>query len=418
MPIEGLPGGDFRGCVTEMRGEVDNPAAFCAWKTHELTGDWPSEEALAVPAATESLHEGLTLTLSEAVMDDAGKLSGIVIAEGLSGNGRNHYTAEALATIADIFADAPIFINHSTDNESRDRPEGNLVNLVGRLSGTAGDFVIEDVEGGAKICRFKNAIITSEPPYIQERIKRGIWRDMSISASGEGAEQDDGTFRVTRFVKHPYTSLDLVTVGAAGGRAEFNESIGGVMSKEDMIKKLEAELAALRGDDIDSALAESKIPAEFRPDVRKLVESIISAVNTETEEATEDDEQPETEALIEGVPPEADGLPEEAQQLWLSTYNASQEAGDEPLTRVNQAWRAVVDYVLGMEAEEESGIETEEIAKAAAEAFKTLLSRIDGEKQGLGTGQPELQAAAGATRLAEALDGWGVENPEQLAGRM
>lgn len=47
MPIKGLPGGDFSGCVNAMRGKVDNPRAFCAWKTHELTGKWPAEEAIA-----------------------------------------------------------------------------------------------------------------------------------------------------------------------------------------------------------------------------------------------------------------------------------------------------------------------------------------------------------------------------------
>jgi len=45
MPIDGLPGGDFDGCVREMTGDVADPNVFCAWMVHKLTGEWPAEES-------------------------------------------------------------------------------------------------------------------------------------------------------------------------------------------------------------------------------------------------------------------------------------------------------------------------------------------------------------------------------------
>jgi len=41
-----MPFGDYSGmadCISKNKGK-DDPAAFCAWLCHDLTGKWPSEE--------------------------------------------------------------------------------------------------------------------------------------------------------------------------------------------------------------------------------------------------------------------------------------------------------------------------------------------------------------------------------------
>jgi len=71
MPIKGLPGGSFGGCVSAMQGKVDDPEAFCADKTHELTGKWPGQEshggsAMVAFRIPEAVAEQLLASVTEA----------------------------------------------------------------------------------------------------------------------------------------------------------------------------------------------------------------------------------------------------------------------------------------------------------------------------------------------------------------
>jgi hypothetical protein len=51
-----MPFGDYSGmadCISKNRGK-DDPAAFCAWLCHDLTGKWPSQEDYGeVPAKVQ-----------------------------------------------------------------------------------------------------------------------------------------------------------------------------------------------------------------------------------------------------------------------------------------------------------------------------------------------------------------------------
>jgi len=528
MPIKGLPGGDFAGCVQAMRGKVDNPRAFCAWRTRYLTGEWPSEEALEAckraseaelenaetksvtyngvtvrvtnrrsstrddkawmrrvfigdasylvhyadpdmpmrrnnadarkafltrhncdgkkdPQAAgfwacydwanpdegrEAVSEALTLALTETALDQRGNFSGQVIVEGQSKNGNNYYTREALQSIPEVFADAPIYINHTTRAEERERPEGDLLNLVGRLPSRREDFVLTEVDGRL-VCKFENGIITSEPPLIQERIRTGIWRDMRTSARGEGEERHDGLFYVTRFVQHPRTSLDLVTIGAAGGRAELQENLNtehmeATLDKQERIKKLEAELAELTegtSDAVNEAVARYKIPPEFAPAIRTLVEEMALDKKKDDEAM---DEKPEEEAeqeegamYKEQAVPELEGLPEGVAQMFMDAMAMAQEEGKDELQAKAYAWRAVVDHLLGMLSQREEEAKTEALtiaAQSAARAVKETLASVDaGHREGV---THPISEAARASSLDDELSAWGVKKPTLVLSKL
>ena len=438
MPIEGLPGGDFAGCVAAMSGEMDNPEAFCAWKTRELTGKWPTEEAdggtvaIAVsedtakelltalnsaltteehgeePAepetateAQESFHEtfNASLTIRESKQPNTVLLDGVIISEGRSAN-HNDYTLEALNSGPRVFANKPIRVNHPSRSDDRDRPEGDVWTQVGKLPDVDGFSVTRRGDGKHEL-RFTGAILSySEADrWIADRIRAGIIGDMSINAGGKGVREANG-FKVTEFTEA--TSHDLVTVAAAGGKATaLHESDGGTM------KKKEATEAA-----VTAVMESAKLPAEVRP----LIEAEAARL---TEMADGEEEKKPILPAAEGCAPTKEApafladLPDAAQTAWVGAYDQCMAGGgaDEAACS-NSAWLAVVKALAPAEAppatevdatpaedEKEEPAMTEALA-AYAKRLKAALAKVPGvgSVQGMGTGATQRREAAPAQR--------------------
>ncbi|MBZ0320271.1 MAG: hypothetical protein K8L91_27920 [Anaerolineae bacterium] len=147
------------------------------------------------------------------------KTEAVIIVQGESANGR-HYTEAALHSGIPIFTGRPVFADHPTSVEETQRPERSVRDVVGRL-GQA--YVGQDKH--AQPALRAPLIISESETGLRTKIKEGILGDLSIHAQGSGRRNGDGVFVVERFLNHPHTSVDLVTVGAAGGYVDLAESL-------------------------------------------------------------------------------------------------------------------------------------------------------------------------------------------------
>lgn len=408
MPIDGLPGGDFAGCVRAMRGKMDSPEGFCAWKEHELTGKWPAEEALTAACATVSeavLHETAPahLTVREATQPNTVLLDGTVIRAGMSANG-NNYTREALESAIAVFANKPIRINHPSRSEDRDRPEGDVWTQVGRLPEASG-FEIVQPEGTPCELRFKGAILSASAPdiWIPDRIRAGIIGDMSINAGGEGVREGDGSFRVARFTAA--TSLDLVTTGAAGGRATLHESLQGVenMTPEELRKLVAAQVAEALGqvNIVDRVMEAQGVPQEFRA----LVEAEAKRLKAADEPPAAPEPTPAQEAPGE-LPEILGGLPAELQTMWGDAFQTCMAGeGAEEMACGHQAWLAVCQSLIPPAPTEEEACapKMEAALTAYVKQVKAALGKLPGAGHitGMGAGAPPAAAAAPSGKTTE-----------------
>lgn len=409
MPIDGLPGGDFAGCVQAMRGKLDSPEGFCAWKEHELTGKWPAEESLTAvtpPELTEAaLHETApaSLIVREAQQPNTVLLDGVLIIEGLSGNG-NYYTREALLTAPAVFADKPIRINHPSRTEDKDRPEGNVWTQVGRMP-PAENFALYRRDDGRHEMRFTGAVLSASPPdvWIADRIRAGIIGDMSINAGGEGVREADGCFRVTRFTQA--TSHDLVTTAAAGGRAALQEANKGAenMTPEEVKKLVDAQIAEALGQVnlIDRIMEAQGLPQEFK--------SLLEAEAARLKAADGEEPAPAAPEKPAGAAPATTPdalalLPDALKGMWGDAYQLCM-AGESPdeLMCTNQSWLAVCQSLLpGPQTppEEEACAPktTTEALNAYARQIKAALAKTPGVGQitGMGSGGAPVKESAPA----------------------
>jgi hypothetical protein len=364
----------------------------------------PGVLVAAQESDTRELVETWDRSDTRAQIDESGNLSGIVLVEGLSANG-NHYTLEALQSGPAIFAGKPIYADHPTRTEERDRPERSVRDLVGRLPESASDFYVEKItEGkfdGRHALHYRNAKLSETADWLRTLIREGIAGDQSINAEGKGRGEDN------RFVVEAFTdamSLDFVTKGAAGGRgfveaegsnhdgiamdsltfdqlcearpdiidtigqrerrkaygekAELTELKQEVEVSTQLIQTLEARLRTLKKERretdaekiLEAGLAGQ--PQTVQSYVRQLVESDVRRFVEQEEEVAVPAEPagelaPVATDLERGdapkleLPPDVGALPEEAQALWLEAYTAALPEGEE--TATIKAWAAVFD---------------------------------------------------------------------------
>lgn len=162
----------------------------------------------------------------------------VIIVEGKSTN-RRHYTSAALQSGIAVFSGRPIFADHPTAVEETQRPERSVRDVVGRL-GQA--YVGKDKNGNPAL---RAPVVMSEAETgLRTKIKEGIIGDLSIHATGSGKRNADGEFVVESFIPHPHTSVDLVTVGAAGGYVDLQESVREVPAEDEPETPVEESAAA------------------------------------------------------------------------------------------------------------------------------------------------------------------------------
>ncbi|RLC86422.1 MAG: hypothetical protein DRJ03_08880 [Chloroflexi bacterium] len=199
--------------------------------------------------------------LTESRVDEQGNLHGIVLIEGRSENG-NVYTVEALESAIAVFANRPIYADHPTKTEQRERPERSVRDLVGSLP-SADNFWVGLVKEGQFAGRhalfYRNGRLSKTADWLATLIQEKIAGAQSINAVGAG-HWDTGNFIVEAFTDA--ISLDFVTRAAAGGQGQLQESSGvGGTARDVMDTDIEEAVAAV--------LAQMTLTefAQVRPDI-------------------------------------------------------------------------------------------------------------------------------------------------------
>ena len=203
----------------------------------------------------------------------------VLIDEGLGNRvNMNYYGPEALAGAPEVFECAPCFTDHPSESENSDRPERSIWHKAGYFTNVR----LETIEGKSTIKAVLTLDETETGEAVLSKIKAAIqfkadnpaaeaeYVGLSINATGE-SERRDMTINgepltvnyVTAFVKDPFTSVDIVTVPARGGRfLALLESISGArknkMEANKMSEALKKLLAKL------NEAAEVKTPEELK----------------------------------------------------------------------------------------------------------------------------------------------------------
>ncbi len=133
-----------------------------------------------------------------------------IITEGKGSSGV--YTRELLEQYASVFANRPMFGNHPTDPS---KPwERSPFDIKAKLGSTVEYKVVDGVAG-----LYGEAEVDDEVDRFLEKFRDQV--QVSIFASGEGSENDDGEYIVESLDgSDPYTSVDFVVAAGRGGGIE------------------------------------------------------------------------------------------------------------------------------------------------------------------------------------------------------
>ena len=174
---------------------------------------------------TESATEGGRRVVTESLLVTEGKVTAeslretgtlpiVVIQPGLNVSGTRFYPREALSAAVDMFDGQKMYVNHATDDEDFDRPEGDLHEWVGVIRnpriGAGGEILAEA------------AII--DPVWLDKLVAIAEAGELghlgvSIRALADGTLEefeDDLVFHISEILA--VRSVDFVTEPGAGGR--------------------------------------------------------------------------------------------------------------------------------------------------------------------------------------------------------
>jgi len=228
--------------------------------------DLGSSDSLSQVYAAESFRESYrsenarrilmasVAPMQEAAYDAAkGLLILTVIKPGLNKSGERYYPPEVLKRDHKIFEGNKMFMDHQTDREARERPEGSITNWGGTLK-----KVWAESDG-----TIKGQAVVIDPALklkLEELNKQGMLSDMGVSirALGEtvpGEIAGKKTAIVESLLRS--RSVDFVTHAGAGGQVEVMES-------------------DRDADDSDLDLVSETELRTRRPDLVQLIESAVT----------------------------------------------------------------------------------------------------------------------------------------------
>lgn len=182
--------------------------------------------------------------IQEAAYDASkGLLTLTVIRPGLNKSGERYYPANVLKRDHHIFEGAKMFVNHQTDRELKERPEGDINNWAATMK-----KVWAESDG-----TIKGQAAVIDPALkgkLEELSRQNMLSDMGVSIRALG-ESTAGEIsgKKTNIVESLLRarSVDFVTYAGAGGKVEMLESER-IDDETDVSQVSEAELRRLRPD--------------------------------------------------------------------------------------------------------------------------------------------------------------------------
>jgi hypothetical protein len=169
-----------------------------------------SASARGIFANVEQLEEAGTT-----YQPSTGDLTLTVIKPGWSKNNR-YYPAALLKQRANIFEGAKMFVDHATDAQDKQRPEGSVKDWVGTITGVK-------VESDGTVKATANIHNEAFKQNLTNLKKAGNLNQMGVSIRAFGEAKDgEAEGRKGKIVEslHGGKSVDFVTFAAAGGVVE------------------------------------------------------------------------------------------------------------------------------------------------------------------------------------------------------
>ncbi len=308
MPVKGLPGGDFAGCVLEMTGKVDNPEGFCAWKTHRLTGKWPAQESAqsgkidlsGIKPRKDGPYPGALWDVTLIGPDPSNEVPRV------ESNGKTYirskngllYSVEALRRDAAVFDKCRVYDNHLTDDEFKER--AGMRSFKNELAG-----VITEVRFDEGTTALVGVFRVGDRAYAQ---KLKDFHDLQILESAAGFSID--TFPVFGKVRFEgkmldtaegfkkVNSTDIVTEPAAGGGFDRLIAAQQTMEVQTMADITQEQVKQWIAEGIAEALAANNTAEAELETPEAGAEEVIQTVMEEVEAAIEDADTPAEAAEI------------------------------------------------------------------------------------------------------------------------
>lgn len=284
---------------------------------------------------------------SAAYNPTTGEMTITVIKPGFNKSKGRFYPADVLKRDHKIFEGAKMFVDHQTDSESKQRPEGSVNNWVGTIRNTWAE-----ADGTVKA---KVAVI--DPPFkakLDALNEKQMLGDMGVSIRAIGAARGakvDGidTTLVESFVRA--RSVDFVTFAGAGGRVEAIESESNDDTDVDLIS--EAQLRERRPDlitiieshnegkrvTIEQQLAEANQKLAAAEATNAQLTSQVAALTTQVQESVTAGKKAVAKAELTRLLSEAT-LPAKAKERLEKQFSEATE-----ITGMKEAIVAEVDYI-------------------------------------------------------------------------
>lgn len=222
--------------------------------------------------------------IQEAAYDASkGLLTLTVIRPGLNKSGERYYPADVLKRDHHIFEGAKMFVNHQTEKELKERPEGRVQDWAATMK-----KVWAESDGTIK---GQAAVIDPNlKAKLEELNKQGMLSDMGVSirALGESVPGEISG-KKTNIVESLLRarSVDFVTYAGAGGRVEVMES-DRIDDDIDLAQVSEAELRRLRPDLVQLIESQAKEQEMNEKELKALQDRLtaLEAENKKLQEST------------------------------------------------------------------------------------------------------------------------------------
>ncbi len=342
MPIDGLQGGTFEGCVLEMTGKVDDPEAFCAARIEELTGKHPSQES---QRATERIkltdiepgkgpYPGAIWNVT-LIGPDPERENSIIEIEGqeyiLSENGLP-YSTRSLRDEGHKFENCQVYDNHLTKQEFDER--GGMRSFGDELTG-----LLVGIKWQAGERKLKGQYRVGDRSYAQ---KLADFHELGILAQSAGLSIDTfPTYADKRFEGkrlkvadgfEEVNSTDVVVHPAAGG-------------------SLDRRIAAKQTQEVKMT--------GFTDEQMETLGGLIKAGVAEALAAPSDAEQVDEEGEV--TPEEVGDVVIEEVEAIIDAATDPVEAAEEIVAVVEEIAEEVVEVVAEEEEEEPAAAESAEL---------------------------------------------------------
>jgi hypothetical protein len=271
---------------------------------------WPASMA---SSASIDVHE--MAVIESAGADPTGKTASVVVIKtGFNSSKRRFYTPDALKSAVPLFEGAKMYIDHATEREEIDRPEGSLT----RLGGVLRDVSVRESDGAiVGTAHIANASLRQILANLHESGSVGAI-GVSINAIAKGVKRAiDGVQTTVIESLRKVRSVDFVTEAGAGGMVLACESADTLDSID--LETLEAMrpdiVEAIRGggkDDGTMTLEEALAKIATLEASTKVLESERDALKTERDGLALKIQEAERGALVAKAQGEISALVKES----------------------------------------------------------------------------------------------------------